>query len=117
MRHAWHTNETGPPRNGVTPPVSARGVRSVGDLDDVLRRGALLAVHDVELHAIPLSERLESAPLDRREMDETVLLTLFGGDEAEALRVVEPLDLSGSTHSRTLPLLMSSESSNAAPTD
>src|SRR5258708_7046598 len=59
-------------------------------LDDVLRRRALLALHDVELDPLTLGQALEALGLDRRMVDEAVLLTVLGRDEAEALGVVEP---------------------------
>src|SRR5688500_17363519 len=68
---------------------------------DVLGRGALLALHHVELHALALGERLEARALDGRVVDEAVLLTVVTRDEAEALRVVEPLHGTGRTHCRT----------------
>jgi hypothetical protein len=68
------------------------------DAHDVLGRGALLALHHVELHALTLGERLEAAALDGRVVDEAILAAVLGGDEAEALGVVEPLDGTGRTH-------------------
>src|SRR5262245_44357575 len=62
------------------------------ELDDVLSRRALLALHDVELHAVAFGEALEAFGLDRRMMDEAVLLAAFRGNEAKPLGVVEPLD-------------------------
>src|SRR5437016_6420373 len=60
-------------------------------LYDILRCGALLGLHDLELHALAFSQRLEPFSLNRRVMYEAVLAAVFGGDEAEALRIVEPL--------------------------
>src|SRR5512134_1027255 len=71
------------------------------ELRDVLRRGALLALHDVELDALALGQALEPLGLNGRVMDEAVLLAPFGGDEAETLRVVEPLHGAGGTHCLT----------------
>src|SRR5687768_13187559 len=68
-------------------------------LHDVLCRRALLALYDIELHAVTLGQALVALRLDRRMMDEAVLLTVFGRDEAKALSVVEPLDrASGACH-------------------
>src|ERR1041385_4144195 len=72
-----------------------------GDLRDVLRRRALLALDDRELHSLALGQGTEALVLNRRMMDETVLLAVLWGDEAEALGVVEPLHRAGRTHSTT----------------
>ncbi len=68
---------------------------------NVLRRRTLLALHDVELHVLTLSQGLEAGALDRGVMDEAVLLPVLTRDEAEPLLVVESLYCSGGTHSRT----------------
>src|ERR671937_554339 len=73
-------------------------VESAAELLDVLGGRALLALHDVELHALALGERLEPRALDGRVMHEAVLLAVVARDEAEALRVVEPLHGAGRTH-------------------
>jgi hypothetical protein len=70
-------------------------------LDDGLRRRARLALHDVELYPIAFGQALEALGLNRRMMDEAVLLTALGRDEAKALGVVEPLDRSGGAHCPT----------------
>src|ERR1041384_3034919 len=72
-----------------------------GDLRDVLRRRALLALDDRELHSLALGQGTEALVLNRRMMEETVLLAVLWGDEAEALGVVEPLHRAGRTHSTT----------------
>src|SRR6185503_19310192 len=59
-------------------------------LPNVAGLQALRPLHDLELDALPLGERLEAFPLDRGEVHEYVLAT-FLRDEAETLRVVEPL--------------------------
>src|SRR6185437_15255504 len=72
------------------------------ELDDVLGRGALGALDDVELDALTLGEGAESVALDGRVMNEAVLLAAFGGDETKALGVVEPLHSAGrACHCRT----------------
>src|SRR5258706_923879 len=63
------------------------------DRPDVRRRRALLALHDVELHALSLGEALEPRHADRRVMDEHVLRAVVRRDEPETLRIVEPLHL------------------------
>src|SRR5690348_16972306 len=68
------------------------------EADDVLGGGALLPLHDVELDALALGERLEAGLLDRRVVDEAVLLAVLGRDEPEALAVVEPLHGAGGAH-------------------
>src|SRR5437867_11838520 len=65
------------------------------ELHDVLRRRALLALHDVELDPLALSQRLEALCLDRGVVNEAVLLPVLGCDETETLRVVEPLHDTG----------------------
>src|SRR5881296_3680563 len=65
------------------------------ELHDVLRRGALLALHDVELDPLALGQRLEALRLDRGVVHEAVLLAVLGCDKAKTLRVVEPLHDTG----------------------
>src|SRR5262249_45973376 len=65
------------PARGLTP-----------ELDDVLGGRALGALDDVELDALTFGERPEALALDRRVMNEAVLLSAFGRDETEALRIV-----------------------------
>src|SRR6185312_3230287 len=65
------------------------------DLHDVLSRRALGALNDVELHALAFGEGAEAAALDGGVVDEAILLATFGGDEAKALGVVEPLHSAG----------------------
>src|SRR6188474_3749983 len=72
-----------------------------GDLGHVLGGWALGSLDDVELDAVALGERLESGALDRGMVDEAVLLLVITGDEAEALRVVEPFHGAGRTHCDT----------------
>src|SRR6185503_3045001 len=72
------------------------------DLRYVLGRGALGALDDVEFDALAFGEGAEAAALDRRMVDEAILLTTLGRDEAEALRVIEPLHGAGSAcHTNT----------------
>src|SRR5687768_526527 len=70
------------------------------ELGDVLGRGALLALHDVEFNALALGQRLEAVALNGGVMNEAILLSVLGGDEAKALGVVEPLYFAGGTHVR-----------------
>src|SRR5512141_239583 len=98
-----------------TSPTAKGG--STADLDDVLRRRTLLALDDVELDGLALGERLEALSLDGRVMHEAILLAVVRGDEAKALRVVEPLHLAGGTHHGTLFLLLCPESGGAVPPD
>ena len=57
---------------------------------------ALRAVRDFERDLLAFLQRLESLTLDRREMREKVLAAVIGLDESETLRIVEPLDRTGS---------------------
>src|SRR4051794_12888421 len=61
------------------------------DQGDASRLGALLALADIEAHALVLLERLEAAALDLRVVHEHVGATVLGGNEPEALFGVEPL--------------------------
>src|SRR4051794_7895559 len=85
-----------PPR----PPKVDRGGRTdrvrgvVLERADVLRLRALLALRDVELHALVLLQRLVALPLDRAEVAEDVGAAVVLRDEAEALLRVEPLHCS-----------------------
>src|SRR5581483_11936311 len=62
---------------------------------DVPSLGALVPLGLVELDLRALGERLEAVSRDRAEVDEHVLAAGVRGNEAVALRVVEPLDGSG----------------------
>src|SRR6478736_7773950 len=57
---------------------------------------ALLALHDLDRHALAFLQRLEAGALDGTEVHEEVRAG-FRGDEAEALGIVEPLDGAGLT--------------------
>src|ERR1051325_1166885 len=65
--------------------------------DDVCRLQALRTLDDVELDGRTFRKRTEAAALNRGEVDEQVV-TVLAGDEAESLRVVEPLDGAGCFH-------------------
>src|SRR5437773_2508987 len=52
-----------------------------------------------------LREGAEALTLNRREVHEHVLAT-FHGDESKALRIVEPLDSTGATHSWEISFLL-----------
>src|SRR5205085_1206973 len=69
----------------------------------VLRGGALLPLHDVELDALAFVERLEAAALNGRVVHEQVFAAVLGRDEAEALVVVEPLHCAFRAHRTGLP--------------
>src|SRR3974390_205118 len=58
---------------------------------DLGRLRALCARLDVELHALPLAQRLEAASLDFGEVREQILAAVFGRDEPEPFSFVEPL--------------------------
>jgi hypothetical protein len=56
---------------------------------------AFLALGHFELHALVLCQSLESVALDFAEVREQILTALIGGDEAEALGIVEPFHGAG----------------------
>src|SRR4051812_45204693 len=62
-------------------------------LEELDVRGArtFRALLDFVLDLVVLFQRLEAAGLDGREVDEKILAAVVGGNEPEALRVVEPL--------------------------
>src|ERR1035438_6522167 len=62
------------------------------ELLDVRGLGALLALGHFEADALVLVQCTEAATLDGGVVDEEVSAALVGGDEAEALLGVEPLD-------------------------
>ena len=59
---------------------------------DVRRLLTLGASGDVEADALAFGQGLETRTLDRGEVGEEVVTTVFGCDEAEALGVIEPLN-------------------------
>src|SRR5439155_21164567 len=72
---------------------------------DVRRLESLGTLNDVELDPRALREGAEALTLNRREVHEHVLAT-FHGDESKALRIVEPLDSTGATHSWEISFLL-----------
>src|SRR5215471_1710415 len=64
------------------------------ELLDVSGLRTLLPLNDLELDLVTFRERLETRAVDRAEMHEHIGTTL-ARDEAEALRVVEPLHGAG----------------------
>src|SRR5215213_10108987 len=71
--------------------------RCRSDSVDVRRLKALRPLDQIELDLSSFRKRAEALGLDRGEVDENVLSGLRG-DEAKALRIVEPLDFTGATH-------------------
>src|SRR5436190_21920158 len=101
----------------ISPSISIFSSLPIGpasDGPDVHRLGAfrtgLFLVADLGV----LSQRLESLTVDSRVVDEQVAAPLVGGDEAEALLVVEPLHGSG-RHVDYPFLRMPARCSNANP--
>src|SRR5690349_7428191 len=74
-----------------TPPQGVKWAARRSGLADVRRLQPLGTAHDVELERFALGERLEPLAGDGREMHEHVLAAVRLGDEAKALRLVEPL--------------------------
>src|SRR5918999_1367124 len=58
---------------------------------DVGRRRAFLPLRHVERDLLAVFQRLEARTLDRAVMGKEILAAVIRRDEAEALRVVEPL--------------------------
>ena len=75
----------------------------VSDLYDVLRRGTLVTLNDVELDTVALVQSLEAITLDCRVVNKTVFGTIILRDETEALGVVEPLNCT-LCHCNRIPL-------------
>jgi hypothetical protein len=71
------------------------------DLNYVLRRRTLLTLHDVEFNAVAFSKRFAAATLNGFVMNEAILATIIQRDEAKTFIVVEPLYLTGATHTFT----------------
>src|SRR5688500_11339134 len=90
MRRARSASSVVAPSSATATTAAAGG--PAAESRHVLRGRALLPLHDVELHALALVERLEAPALDGGVVDEQVLASVLGRDEAEALVVVEPLD-------------------------
>src|SRR5580698_8503721 len=72
---------------------------------------ALRTLANVEAHLLVFQKRLESLDANLREMREELFAAVVGGDEAETLRVVEPLH-SSCWHSR-LPCLNANGSTHS----
>src|SRR3954451_21071838 len=79
----------GPGRVRGSAPGPRRSSRSEGA--DRVGLHALLALAGGEAHALVLVKGAVAARLDRGVVDEDVLASVIGGDEAEALLGVEPL--------------------------
>src|SRR5262249_13187519 len=63
---------------------------------DVRRLQALRALHHFELHPLAFDQRAEAFRLDGSVVAEDVLATAVLRDEAEALRIIEPLHFTSS---------------------
>src|SRR5215217_513313 len=77
--------------------VNHEVVRMTRGLDraNVLSLQALGAPGDIELHLLAFGQGAEAVRLDGRVVAEQVLAPAVLGDEAEALRIVEPLHGTG----------------------
>src|SRR5262245_4476992 len=71
-------------------PCAAAGMPDLG-LANVRGLETLGAACHIELHLVTFRQTLEALRGDRAEVDEDILAALLR-DEAEALRIVEPLD-------------------------
>jgi len=83
----------------------ALGKRDVGGLE------TFRTLDHVELDSGAFGQGAETAALDGREVDEHVV-TVLARDEAESLRVVEPLDVTGRSHVNLLSVKPSEIQSN-----
>src|SRR5579862_844114 len=97
--------------------MRATPVLRLGHLGNVLGSGPLLSLDYIELDLLPFCQRPEAAALDRRVMDETVLLSIRGGNEAESFAVIEPLHCACRTHTVLLILMMVSRVRCSVPHD
>jgi hypothetical protein len=66
-------------------PGRERSLRSTTQLGHVLGGGALLSLHDIELDPLTIGEGLESIALNGGVMNEAILLSVLGRDEAKSL--------------------------------
>src|SRR3954462_5467106 len=82
-------------QSGASYCVELRCRDLAAELGDVLGGRALRALDDVELDALAFGKRAEARTLDRRVVDEAILLSTLRRDEAKALRGVEPLHGAG----------------------
>src|SRR6478609_10862744 len=81
----------GPRRRSAAPGAPTGRMRLVrSSLADVRRLQPLRALDDVELDPLPFLQGPEPVGVDGGVVDEDVLAALLG-DEAEALRIIEPL--------------------------
>ena len=62
------------------------------DCADLGRLRALAALSNREFYALAFLQGLEAIALNFRKMRKQILAAIIGGDEAETLRIVEPLD-------------------------
>src|SRR5436309_5314686 len=85
-----------------TGPQTALLEPSLRELAHVLRLQPLRSLHHVEFHLLALGEGAETIRLDGSVVAEHVLTTAVLRDEAEPLRIVEPLH-SSSCHLRRHP--------------
>src|SRR6202044_3001886 len=84
------------------PPSERQAANLAAELGNVLGGRTLLALDDLELHALTLGQGAETRALNRRVMDEAILLPALRRDETKTFRIVEPLDRAGRTHCRIL---------------
>jgi hypothetical protein len=70
------------------------------NLYHVLSRGALGALDDIELDLGTFLQRPETFRLYGRMVDEAITASVLGGQKAEALLIIEPLNSSLGTHQR-----------------
>lgn len=82
-------------RMAASKPTSKQHLLVELDRADLGGLRTLLAVLDLELHLLALGQAAEALGRDGGVVAEHVLAAVLGGDEAEALRVVEPLHGTG----------------------
>src|ERR1043166_1389842 len=81
---------------------------------DVRRLQAFRTLRDIELDCGAFRQRTKAAALNCREVNEHVF-TILCRDEAESLRVVEPLDVTRCSHVNLLSVLPSEIHSSSHP--
>lgn len=89
--------------------------RLLGDADHILRGGALVPLHDVELYHLTLAERPIAVSLNSGVVHKTVFRTVFRRDKAKSLVIIESLHRSFGTHTNFLCVTAVRDTESDAP--